>query len=100
MPADIAAKKDEKGRCGSSDDNGGIFVVRMCKVPGDKGGISKATDSRERDPMKGGAEQCSGKVTTSDEFGGKGSDGRLGPAADDEKQGCLKMTPSSCGSSE
>lgn len=57
-------------------------------------GISRARDSREIELTNGGAEQCFDKVTTDDEFGGKGSDERLGPAVVNEKQGHPKMTQS------
>jgi len=72
----------------------------MCKVLGDKRGASNIGDLIERDPIKGGAEQCSSMVTTSDEFNRKGSEGRLGPDSDEEKHGCPKVTRSSCGSLE
>jgi len=78
----------------------GIFAVRMCKVPGDKGGISRAGDLREKNPEKGGAEQCSDKVTTGNEIRSSGPNERLGPPAIDEKQGSLKITRSGWVSSE
>lgn len=100
IPADVTTKKVEKGIYGLNQGDGDVFAVRMCKVRGDKVCTSNVGDLIERDPIRGGAKQCSGKATTSDEFEGKWTDRRLGPATVEEKLGCPKMTRLGYGSSK
>jgi len=45
-----AVKKVKMGRWGSKEGDGGVFMGRMCKVPGHNGGQSNVVDSIESDP--------------------------------------------------
>lgn len=70
------------------------------QVPGERGGISKASESSESDPEGGGTKQCPGRVTTGEGKGGGGSGTGTDADTDEEKQGFPNITRSRKGSSE